>query len=243
MTQPDVSVLIPAWNCEATIGRAVDSALSQEGVSVELCICNDASTDNTEKIITDRLVNSHRMIIGSRHSSNQGQCHALNTAGVCAAGRYFIELDADDWLEQGALAKLVAALDAAPDHIGFAYGCTLYHGALGYYYQPRPFKRSDFYSTFPSLYPFMYRREAWDAGCRYHPHAEINGRALSIQDWDMALQLIEYMRYDGLALRDTHVLNYTYAESGTVGHELKANNDVLMAAFRKRWPKVTAEGI
>lgn len=248
MTRPDVSVLIPAFQCETTIARAMQSALSQQGVNVQLSICDDGSTDGTFQTTLDTLEllgipeddeRVHLFI----HAENQGQVYALQTCCDYADGRYFIELDADDYFEAGALAALVHALDSAPEHVGFAYGCVQYHGALSYYYQPRPFKRGDFYQTFPSLYPFLYRRDAWDAGCRYTPHVEIDGRSLSIQDWDMALQLIEWMRYDGLALRDTLVLHYTYAESGTVGHELKANQAALMPAFRQRWPKVTAEGL
>ena len=232
----DVSVIIPAYNCEATIARAIESALSQEGVTVQVIVCDDGSSDPAFFAIPQAA-----SVIN--HATNRGQCHALNTAAESATGRYIIELDSDDTFAPGALAAMVAALDAAPENVGFVYGCTQYHGALGLYVQPRPYKRGDFYRNFPALYAFMYRREAWDAGCRYTPHLEKDGRSLSIQDWDMALQLIEYMRYDGLALRDTLVLHYTYAESGTVGHELKANADVLMPAFRKRWPKVTAEGL
>lgn len=237
----DCSVLIPCWNCETTLTRAIDSALSQSGVTVQVSLCDDGSTDGTFDILaalpkSDRI---HTFV----HADNLGQCHALNSAADYAVGRYIIELDADDYFEENTLRILVQALDAAPEHVGFAYGCVQYHGALNYFYQPRPFKRGDFYTSFPSLYPFLYRREAWDAGCRYTPHLEKDGRALSIQDWDMALQLMEYMRYDGLALRDTLVLHYTYAEGGTVGHELKANSAALMPAFKARFPKVTVEAL
>jgi glycosyltransferase involved in cell wall biosynthesis len=239
----DVSVIIPVYNAAMTIGRAIDSAINQQGVSVQVVVCDDASTDPTRSIADHYIFDEGGRTWVTTHATNRGQCHALNTAAEHATGRYIIELDADDYLEPGALATLVHALDAAPEHIGFAYGMVQYHGALNITNQPRPYKRADFYRTFPALYPFMYRREAWDAGCRYTPHGEANGRALSIQDWDMALQLIEYMRYDGIALRETLVLHYTYAETGTVGGELKANAGVLMPAFRKRWPKVTAEGL
>lgn len=244
----DVTVLIPAYNCEHTISRAMQSALSQSGVNVQLSICDDGSTDDTLPIILATMEalgipeDSERIHLFI-HAENQGQVYALQTCCDYADGRYFIELDADDWYEPGALAKLTAALDAVPENIGFAYGMTQYHGALPLRHQPRPYKQADFYSSFPALYAFMYRREAWDAGCRYTPHVEIDGRTLSIQDWDMALQLIEYMRYNGLCLRETLVLHYSYAETGTVGGELKANADVLMPAFRARWPRVTAEGL
>lgn len=235
----DVSVLIPAYRCGDTLNRAIISALNQADITVQVCVCDDGNNDNTASVIKG----FGDMVTPLYHETNRGQSHALNTCGEAALGRYFVELDSDDYVEENALAALVSTLDNAPPHVGFAYGCTQYHGELDYYYQPRPFKRADFYSNFPSLYPFLYRREAWDAGCRYTPHAEVNGRSLSIQDWDMALQLIEYMRYDGLALRDTLVLHYSYQAEGTVGGELKANGAALMAAFKQRWPKVIAEGL
>lgn len=249
MTAFDCSVIIPAYRCEATIARAVESVLGyQRDISIECIVCADGG--NPESIVNaisngidPPVYRDDARFTFCWHETNRGQCHALNTAAEHATGRYLIELDADDHFEPGALAALVQALDAAPEHVGFAYGCVQYHGELNLYSQPRAFKRHDFYSTFPALYPFMYRREAWDAGCRYTPHLEKDGRSLSIQDWDMALQLIEYMRYDGLALRDTLVLHYHYQVQGTVGGELKANGAALMAAFKHRWPRVTAEGL
>ena len=242
--QPDVSVLLPAWNCKATIGAAIHSALSQEGVAVEVVVCDDASPDNVFRVLDKFVKDSPEGAIKAlAHRTNRGQAHALNTCAENATGRYFVELDSDDTLEPGALQRLVDALDAAPPHVGFAYGCTRYSGDLTTVHMPPAFKREHFYTSFPALYAFMYRREAWDAGCRYPIHATIDGRDLSIQDWDMALQLIEFMRYDGLCLRDTIVLNYSYHAGDGVGAQLKANQQTLMPAFRKRWPKVMAQGL
>lgn len=44
---PDVSVIVAAYNVERYIERAILSALEQEGVSVEVIVVDDASTDNT----------------------------------------------------------------------------------------------------------------------------------------------------------------------------------------------------
>ena len=45
--QPDVSFVIAAYNAEATLGRAIDSALAQEGVAVEVIVVDDCSSDAT----------------------------------------------------------------------------------------------------------------------------------------------------------------------------------------------------
>ena len=43
----DVSVIIPAWRAEAFIDTAITSALSQEGVELEVIVVDDASPDDT----------------------------------------------------------------------------------------------------------------------------------------------------------------------------------------------------
>lgn len=238
MTPIDVSVLIPAHNAQDTISKAILSALNQLGVRVEVIVCDDASTDDTGffcEFVADRRLHI------AHHAYNQGLAAALNTAAGVAKGRYFIELDADDWLEPGCLAQLVEALDANPDH-GFAYGCTQYHGESDYLHVPRPFEKTDFYQAFGSLYAFLYRREAWDAGCEYRTTCEIDGRKVTIQDWDMVLQLIENMRYDGLALPSTLVLNYNH-QHGSLTDFTNEHNAEVVTAFKERWRKVQAQRI
>ncbi len=175
------------------------------------------------------------------HHTNGGLSEALNTAAGYATGRYFIELDADDYLEPGCLAAMVQALDAHPE-VGFVYGRTQYHGKSDALFIPQPYRPGIFRQAFASLYPFMYRRAAWDAGCRYRATCEIDGRVVTIQDWDMALQLTEHMRYDGLALPDTLVLHYTYKQ-GSLTDFTNLHNAQVLAAFKSRWPQVTATRI
>lgn len=239
-TQYDVSVLIPAYNASNTIEKAVLSALHQEGVNVQVIVCNDASTDETEAIIMGLITPDNHLDYCKRFQ-NQGLAAALNAAADNSSGRYIIELDADDWLEPGCLAKMVAALDANPD-VGFVYGQTQYHGESDYLHIPQPYQPGIFWYGFASLYAFMYRREAWDNGCRYRTTCEIEGRKITIQDWDFALQLTEHMRWHGLALRDTLVLNYTYKQ-GSLTEFTNLHNAEVAAAFVDRWPMVKTKRI
>lgn len=234
----DVSVLIPAYNANATLAAAVESAVTQEGVRVQVIVTDDGSAEPVREAFKDNPLFKGVLVFSI--DQNMGQAAALNAAASVATGRYLIELDADDTLMPGALAALARALDAAPENVGFVYGSVVYDGAIQGVHYPPPYQRERFYSGFPALYPFLYRRDAYAAGCRYAVHAVIDGKAHSIQDWDMALQLIEYIRYDGLALPSVKVLHYHANENGA-GAALKANNDVLMAAFRKRWPKVYSQ--
>lgn len=53
-----ISFIIPAYNAEETIKRAIDSCTNQKDASLEfeIIVVNDGSTDNTEKIINEEYV-------------------------------------------------------------------------------------------------------------------------------------------------------------------------------------------
>lgn len=239
-TRPDVSVLIAAYNASETIEKAVLSAIQQQGVEVEVVVCDDASTDNSHSPIVN-LIASDNNLEYCAHIENQGLAAALNTAAENATGRYFIELDADDWLEPNCLAEMVKALDSNPQ-VGFCYGRTQYHGDAEILYTPPPYRREDFNLAFVSLYAFMYRLEAWDAGCRYRTTCEIDGHKITIQDWDMVLQLQEYMRWEGLALPGLTVLNYHYHKGSLTDFTIEHNAETVQA-FKQRWPMIIASRI
>ena len=48
---PDVSIIIPAYNAETTIGGLIDSLLKENRVEMELIVVNDGSTDATSNIV------------------------------------------------------------------------------------------------------------------------------------------------------------------------------------------------
>ena len=50
MTEPVVSVIMPAYNCRNVIGQAIASVLMQD-VPLELIIIDDASSDNLETLV------------------------------------------------------------------------------------------------------------------------------------------------------------------------------------------------
>lgn len=90
---PDVSVIIAAYNVEAYIERAVRSALDQEGVSVEVIVIDDASTDGTSAAV-ERCCNPCIKLI--RLEKNGGPSIARNTGFAAAAAPWIAVLDGDD---------------------------------------------------------------------------------------------------------------------------------------------------
>jgi glycosyltransferase involved in cell wall biosynthesis len=103
------SVIIPAYNAELTIGRAVESSLSEVSGGDEVIVVNDGSTDSTREILE---------AFGSRikliNQPNCGRSAARNAAVSASAGEYLAFLDADDIWLPGRLDKTVAPLAANP---------------------------------------------------------------------------------------------------------------------------------
>lgn len=98
---PLVSIYIPAYNCESTIQRAVESALNQSITDLEVCICDDGSTDNTWQLLNTLYANHPRVRIMSKE--NGGISSASNCAVKMARGFYIGQLDSDDYLEPDAV--------------------------------------------------------------------------------------------------------------------------------------------
>lgn len=219
---PTVSVLIPAYNAELTIRRAVRSALEQRGVEVEVIVCDDGSSDRTGEYAAKAGATVFH------HLHNQGVSEAQNTAACHATGQYCIVLGADDWLEPNCLALMVAELEKR--QAGFVYGATKYWGKRSDLYVPEAHNPALFYQRFVSLYAVLFKREAIkEKDLRWHRFE--NGGP---EDWDFVLQLIE-AGYSGTALRSVLVLNHvnqdgTLTETATTSdamQQLKARHPQL----------------
>ena len=108
--QPDVSVIIAAWNAEPFIHHAMASVLDQAGLSLELIVIDDCSTDETEAAARKAASDDKRVTI-SRMPENGGPSAARNYGLSMAKGRYAAVLDSDDSFVKDRLAKLVSAAD------------------------------------------------------------------------------------------------------------------------------------
>lgn len=103
---PVISVIIPAFNSEKTLGRAVDSVLCQSFKNFELILVDDGSKDNTPSICDDYSERDSRVKV--IHQVNQGANHSRKNGLNISQGEYVLQVDADDWLESDALECLYA---------------------------------------------------------------------------------------------------------------------------------------
>ena len=100
-----VSVVIPAFNNEAYICQALDSALAQDYPAVEVIVVDDGSTDATQQLVS-RYAPRIRLL----SQANQGAGAARNLGIQNACGKYVAFLDADDVWWPHKLSEQVAAL-------------------------------------------------------------------------------------------------------------------------------------
>ncbi len=106
-----VSVVVPAYNAERTIGRALDSACAQTYRGIcEIIVVDDGSTDATAEIVQRDFPG-----VTLLRQANQGSAVARNRGVAVARGDYIAFLDSDDeWLPE----KTEAQMACFTDHEG-----------------------------------------------------------------------------------------------------------------------------
>jgi glycosyltransferase involved in cell wall biosynthesis len=88
-----LSILMPAYNEQSTITRAIDEILTTDyPCEIELIVVDDGSTDATGALLSQ--VHDKRLIV-HRHRINQGKGAALRSAAALATGTHLLPFDAD----------------------------------------------------------------------------------------------------------------------------------------------------
>lgn len=103
--QPDVTFVIAAYNAERFLRRSVESALAQTGLTVEVIVVDDKSSDQTLAVAQSLASETVRVIALAK---NRGPGGARNAGFAAARGRWIAVLDADDTVMPGRLARMIA---------------------------------------------------------------------------------------------------------------------------------------
>lgn len=101
-----VSILIPAYNAEKTLGATLESALGQTWPSTEIIVVDDGSKDGTARVARRFAERGVKLVT----TPNQGAAEARNRALRESRGDYIQWLDADDLLAPDKIEKQLAAL-------------------------------------------------------------------------------------------------------------------------------------
>jgi peptidoglycan/xylan/chitin deacetylase (PgdA/CDA1 family) len=117
-----ISVVIPAYNREATLGVSLDALLAQGHQDWEAIVVDDGSADRTAAVAQEYANRDPRIRV--HRQPNGGVSVARNTAIGLARHPWLFFLDADDWITPEAFAQLTAALERHPDAQLVNGGCT-----------------------------------------------------------------------------------------------------------------------
>lgn len=127
-----ISVVIPVYNREQFVFRAIASALADDGGDFEIIVVDDGSVDQTVAAVAS-IVDPRVELI--RHGTNRGRCAARNTGAAAARGEWVVFLDSDDELVAGGLSMIRARAQSASPQIGkLLFMCRDDTGAVS----PRP---------------------------------------------------------------------------------------------------------
>ncbi|WP_143414819.1 glycosyltransferase family 2 protein [Geobacillus sp. E263] len=94
---PKISVIMPCYNEEKSIGKSIKSILNQSFTDFEFIIVDDCSTDNTVNVINSFKDERIKLI---RKKENSGVAASLNLGLQNATGKYVARMDADDICER-----------------------------------------------------------------------------------------------------------------------------------------------
>lgn len=104
-----ISVVIPSYNGEKYIKECIQS-IKNQGMNTEIIVIDDISTDNTVEIARQM---GCRVIINDVH---KGQVAGKNTGIREAKGKYWLTIDQDDMLADGALKRLCDEMEKSEDN-------------------------------------------------------------------------------------------------------------------------------
>lgn len=136
-----ISVVLPAYNAEKTIARAIRSCQMQSEKALEIIVVLDACTDGTASLV--RKCFPEVRLIGLKE--NRGPSYARNVGMGTAKGDWVAFLDADDEWHPDKLKILSGCLARQPEIRTIIHSFTLPGGTMRPDLPEMPLQRPDFF--------------------------------------------------------------------------------------------------
>jgi glycosyltransferase involved in cell wall biosynthesis len=220
--RPLVSVVLPVHNAARTVAAAVRSIQAQTLEDWELIVVDDASTDNSGKLV-QAIVDPRIRVV--RNATNLGLAASLNRGMAMAAGQYFARMDADDMSFPQRLARQHAFLEANPqvDLVGAGILVMAGSGELAGALRP-PGGHQEICAAgcrghFPLYHPTWFARAAWHHA---HPYDPAYRKA---QDFELLWRAAKTSTYANVP----EALLVYRADPGRIGKRLRTRAYVLRA--------------
>jgi membrane protein EpsK len=189
MSAPRFSIIVPAFNAEATLGESIDSVLNQSLDDWELIVVDDGSLDSTLSVAHQFAVSDQRIHVLSQENSGAGE--ARNSAAKNAAGEYLVLLDADDLLDSNYLASQSAFITEHPGAAIYSVHAMTFDEAGEHGPWHRVAERAEPYSV--GLEDLLETNPIYVSACvsseAFHSIGGFNGKRYA-EDYDLWVRLI-----------------------------------------------------
>ncbi|EHQ27362.1 glycosyltransferase family 2 protein [Mucilaginibacter paludis] len=153
-SNPQITVLMPAYNAADYIAPAIQSVLDQTFIDFELLIINDGSTDDTLAVIN--TFDDQRIVVITQ--PNGGVACALNTGLIYARAPYIARFDADDICYPKRLETQYDFMVSNPEYdiLGSAVDYTDMHGQHVFNFQPPAYSNEQIRQLNYTVCPFIH---------------------------------------------------------------------------------------
>jgi glycosyltransferase involved in cell wall biosynthesis len=224
MSDPLVSIVIPAYNPTSHLLEAIASAAAQTHPHTEIILVNDGS-DEPESL---KILENAAALVGTYlDQPNQGPSAARNAAFRVAAGDLVVPLDADDLLGSTYIATCLSALDAGHAFVYTdirVFGTERYDEHLGGYNLYRLLERN--YLSYAALI----RKQEWERAAGYD-----EAMRLGYEDWEFWLRMGAHGAFG------QHVSEplFRYRKHGVTRSDIAlAHHQELVDYIRQRHPEL-----
>ncbi len=183
-----ISIISGIYNCEDTLGEAIDSILAQTITDWEWILCDDASVDNTYAVAKEYVERYPDKFILIKNEQNMGLNYTLNRCLEHAKGKYIARMDGDDVCSPERFAVELAALESEPDIAIVSTDMEFFDetGTWGRISHPEHPESKDFLHGSPFCHaPCMVRKEAYDAVGGY----SVDKKLLRVEDYHLWIKM------------------------------------------------------
>ena len=119
---PPVSIIVPIYNSEDTIGDCIRSIVDQSFADIEIILVNDGSTDGSQQICDEYAQKDARIRVFFQE--NRGRSVARMNGFIHSTGEWITFVDSDDTLPRNAIELLYGKANDNTD-IVFGNGYSL----------------------------------------------------------------------------------------------------------------------
>lgn len=124
-----VSIVIPTYNRKDSLITAVESCVKQNYANIEILVCDDHSTDDTEEAILKYMLENKKIKYYKVPEGAKGANEARNIGIMNSKGEYIAFLDSDDMLVENSISTRVEFFEKQKD-LGMVYGNALGNDGL-----------------------------------------------------------------------------------------------------------------